>query len=98
MYFLDPLVISGPDSEENHCVFEHSKGHVILNPLDSKCTVNEHAISKPTRLFQGNTTFTLVRQLGGEGMIFPKEGSSYPGFRVELGIIMVTERIVLFVR
>ena len=31
-------------------------------------------------------------------MIFPKEGSSYPGFKVELGIIMVTERIVLFVR
>lgn len=48
------IVISGPDSEENHCVFEHSKGHVILNPLDSKCTVNEHAISKPTRLFQGD--------------------------------------------
>lgn len=97
MYFLVSLVISGPDSEENHCVFEHSKGHVILNPLDSKCAVNGHAISKPTRLFQGNTTCTLVRQLVG-GMIFPKEGSSYAGFRVELGIIMVTERIVLFVR
>ncbi|XP_022799911.1 kinesin-like protein KIF16B isoform X2 [Stylophora pistillata] len=48
------IVISGPDSQENHCVFEHSKGHVILNPLDSKCDVNGSPISKPTRLFQGD--------------------------------------------
>ena len=46
-------MISGPDTEQNHCIFEHNKGHVILDPLESTCAVNGNAISKPTRLFQG---------------------------------------------
>ncbi|XP_078351266.1 uncharacterized protein LOC144636002 isoform X2 [Oculina patagonica] len=48
------IVISGPDTEQKHCVFEHNKGHVILNPLESACAVNGNAIDKPTRLFQGD--------------------------------------------
>ncbi|KAJ7384731.1 Kinesin-like protein kif16b [Desmophyllum pertusum] len=48
------IVISGPDTEQDHCIFEHNKGHVILNPLQSACAVNGNTIDKPTRLFQGD--------------------------------------------
>ncbi|XP_073249049.1 uncharacterized protein [Porites lutea] len=48
------IVISGPDTEQEHCIFEHNKGHVILNPLKSQCSVNGNSILKPTRLFQGD--------------------------------------------
>ncbi|XP_068717325.1 kinesin-like protein KIF16B [Montipora capricornis] len=48
------IVISGPDTEQSHCIFEHNKGSVTLNPLKSLCAVNGNNITKPTRLFQGD--------------------------------------------
>ncbi|XP_015767545.1 PREDICTED: kinesin-like protein KIF16B [Acropora digitifera] len=47
------IVISGPDTEQSHCIFEHNKGSVTLNPLESLCSVNGNSVAKPTRLFQG---------------------------------------------
>ncbi|XP_067029065.1 kinesin-like protein KIF16B isoform X1 [Acropora muricata] len=48
------IVISGPDTEQSHCIFEHNKGSVTLNPLESLCSVNGNSVVKPTRLFQGD--------------------------------------------
>ncbi|XP_015767513.1 PREDICTED: kinesin-like protein KIF16B [Acropora digitifera] len=48
------IVISGPDTEQSHCIFEHNKGSVTLNPLESLCSVNGNSVAKPTRLFQGD--------------------------------------------
>ncbi|XP_048586357.1 kinesin-like protein KIF16B isoform X2 [Nematostella vectensis] len=49
------IVISGPDTQANHCEFEHTKsGTVILSPLESLCYVNNNEINKPTRLKQGD--------------------------------------------
>ena len=46
-------VISGLDTEEEHCVFEHSQRRVLLNPLKSLCVVNNTKAAQPTRLYQG---------------------------------------------
>ena len=69
------LVISGPDTEQNHCIFEHNKGHVILNPLESTCAVNGNAISKPTRLFQGESikVMTIDKGIGCHYRRGPKD-------------------------
>ncbi|XP_031569292.1 kinesin-like protein KIF16B isoform X2 [Actinia tenebrosa] len=49
------IVISGPETNIEHCIFEHnSKDKVMLNPLDSMCFINNSRVSKPTRLFQGD--------------------------------------------
>ncbi|XP_028398515.1 kinesin-like protein KIF16B isoform X2 [Dendronephthya gigantea] len=48
------IVISGPDTDKEHCFIENTSGNVVLNPLSSLCTINGNKIEKPAKLYQGD--------------------------------------------
>ncbi|KAK3093196.1 hypothetical protein FSP39_012500 [Pinctada imbricata] len=48
------IVISGLDTEEEHCVIEYSNGEVTLYPIQSSlCVINGATVIHPTKLTQG---------------------------------------------